>query len=123
MSATVNPPNGTVEHLVRVGQERPGQFTARAAGLPDVVATAATRQEALDQVCEQLRELRRSGQLVTVEVHSENALLQAFGKVDPNNPNEQAYLEELARNRQEDLERTLREIDSECSNTSSIPTT
>ena len=44
-------------------------------------------------------------------------------RADPNDPNEKAYLEELARLRQEDLERTLRELDQECSNSSSTPTT
>jgi hypothetical protein len=42
---------------------------------------------------------------------------------DPNDPNERAYLEAIARDRQEDLANTLRELEKECSNSSSTPTT
>ena len=42
---------------------------------------------------------------------------------DPNDPNERAYLDALARDRREDLEKTLLELDKECSNSSSTPIT
>jgi hypothetical protein len=48
--------------------------------------------------------------------------LQGSGRADPKDPNERAYLEELARLRREDLEQTLRELDQECSNSSATPT-
>ena len=123
MAATNQPQNGSVQHWVMVRPEPVGQYTARAAGLPDVAATAATREEALHRVHELLGALLASGQLVALEVLPANPLLQKFGGTDPNDPHEQAYLEELACSRQEDLERTLRELDQPCSNSSSTPTT
>ena len=54
---------------------------------------------------------------------SANPLLNYRGHLDPNDPLEQEFLEELARLRREDLERTLREDDQECSSSSSTPTT
>ena len=61
--------------------------------------------------------------LTEVEVPLAHPALQWFGHADPNDPDEQAYLEELKRLRQQDLERTLRELDEECSSSSSTPTT
>jgi hypothetical protein len=115
--------NGVVQHWILVRPEPPGRFTAQALGLPELCATAATRDEAIQQVRTRLGEWLASGQLVAVEVPGETPLLKWFGHTDPNDPNEQAYLEELARLRREDLERTLRELDQECSNSSSTPTT
>jgi hypothetical protein len=123
MAAANQPQNGAIQHWVVVRPDPPGQYTARAAGLPDVAATAATRDEALHRVQELLSALLASGQLVPLEVRPANPLLQAFGRTDANDPHEQAYLEELARVRQEDLERTLRELDQPCSNSSSTQTT
>jgi hypothetical protein len=51
-----------------------------------------------------------------------NPLLNFHGHLDPNDPAEKEFREELARIKREDLERTLRE-DEECSNSSSTPTT
>ena len=115
--------NGAVPHWVLVRPDGPGRYTARAAGLPEITATAPTRAEALHRVQELLSALLASGQLVALEVPSANPVLPAFGCTDPNDPDEQAYLEELARSRREDLERTLRESDEPCSNSSSTPTT
>jgi hypothetical protein len=58
--------------------------------------------------------------LLTSEVP--NPLLNFHGHLDPNDPAEIEFREELARLKREDLERTLRE-DEECSNSSSTPTT
>jgi hypothetical protein len=115
--------NGSFHHWVLVRPEPPGQFTAQALGIPGLCSTAVTREEALQQVRTRLGEWLTTGQLVSVEVPQENHLLQWFGRVDPTDPNEQAYLEELEHFRKEDLERTLRELDQECSNSSSTPTT
>ena len=50
--------------------------------------------------------------------------LQAYaGRRDPNDPESQAFLEILAQRRRDDLEETIRELDQECSNSSSTPTT
>jgi hypothetical protein len=51
-----------------------------------------------------------------------NPLLNFHWHLDPNDPAEKEFREELARLKREDLERTLPE-DEECSNSSSTPTT
>jgi hypothetical protein len=55
-------------------------------------------------------------------VPSANPLLNFHGHLDPNDPAEIEFMEEMARLKREDLERTLRE-DEECSSSSSTPTT
>ena len=60
--------------------------------------------------------------LLAGEVPSVNPLMNFHGHLDPNDPAEKEFREELARLKREDLERTLRE-DEECSNSSSTPTT
>jgi len=64
-----------------------------------------------------------------VEIHvpaaegpSPNPLLNFHGHLDPNDPSSIEFMEEMARMKREDLERTLRE-DEEWSNSSSTPTT
>jgi hypothetical protein len=61
--------------------------------------------------------------LMSSEVPSSNPLLHFRGHLDPNDPLEQDFVEELARRRQEDLEQTSLEDGQECSNSSSTPTT
>jgi hypothetical protein len=51
-----------------------------------------------------------------------NPLLNFHGHRDPNDPSSIEFMEEMARLKREDLERTLRE-DEEWSNSSSTPTT
>jgi hypothetical protein len=51
-----------------------------------------------------------------------NPLLNFHGHLDPNDPASIEFMEEMARLKREDLERTLRE-DEECRNSSSTPTT
>lgn len=60
--------------------------------------------------------------LVGDERQSANPLLNYGGFRDPNDPTEKEFVEEMARLKREDLERTLRE-DEEWSNSSSTPTT
>ena len=115
-------PNGTTHYGVLVRPAPAGQYTTQAVGLPDVCATAATRDEAVRRVRKHLCELLGSGELTEVEVPLAHPALQWFGHADPNDPAEQVYLEELARFRQEDLEQTLREYDQACSDFSSTPT-
>ncbi len=59
--------------------------------------------------------------LLTGEVP--NPLLNFHGHLDPNDELEKEFQEEMARLKREDLERTLREYDQECPNSSSTPTT
>lgn len=125
------PPSNTVHHeslrhWIVVCPEPAGQFTAQLLGLPELSATAASREEAIEQVRARILEWIALGQLVPVEMPKEHPLLRWFGHIDPNDPDEQAYLEELARLKAEDLERTLREYaeeDQQCSGSSSTPTT
>jgi predicted RNase H-like HicB family nuclease len=119
-------PSTTSSLLIVVRSEPPGQFTAQAVGLPEIQTTAATREEAIEQVQAALREWLAEGRLVLVPVSPPSPSSSGFGPKDPNDPLEQEFLQDLARFRQEDLERTLREYeqeDRECSNTSSTPTT
>ena len=52
-----------------------------------------------------------------------NPLLDFSEHLDPNDPLEKEFVEELARARQEDLEETIREDEQECRDSSSTPTT
>jgi predicted RNase H-like HicB family nuclease len=115
--------NGSVQHWVVARPEPSGQFTAQVVGLPELAATAATREEAIEQVRALLLDWVATGRLVSVEVPVTNPLLGFTGFLDPNDPIEKQFVEDLARFRQEDLERTLREYDEECSSSSSTPTT
>lgn len=105
--------NESLQHWIVVRAEPAGQFTAQLLGLPELAATATNRDEAIAQVRARILEWIALGQLVPVEIPREHPLLKWFGHIDPNDPDEIAYLEELARFRQEDLERTLRELDQE----------
>jgi predicted RNase H-like HicB family nuclease len=115
--------NGPWQNWVVVQPEPSGQFTAQVVGLPELRAAAATREEAIQQVRTLLSEWVASGRLVSIEVPRDNPLLRFDGHLNPEDPLEQEFLDELARLRREDLERTLREYDQECSDSSSTPTT
>lgn len=141
----MNPSSVPTSQLVLVRPEPPGLYTAQAVGLPEISATAATREEAIEQVRKIIQEWLAAGHLVAVQVPQENPLQKWFGHTNPNDPDERAYLDELARFRQEDLEgrldkefledlkrfreedlqRTLQEYELEdraCSDSSSTPT-
>jgi hypothetical protein len=61
--------------------------------------------------------------LISAAERSANPLLHFPGHLDPNDPIEQEFMEELARQRREDLEQTLQGDGQECSNSSSTPIT
>lgn len=61
--------------------------------------------------------------LMADDVQSANPLLHFRGHLDPNDPLEKEFVEELARLRREDLEQRLREDGQACLNSSSTPTT
>jgi predicted RNase H-like HicB family nuclease len=112
--------NASLHHWLVVRPEPAGQFTAQLLGLPELAATASSREEAIEQVRIVVEEWLASGQLVPLP-HP----LRAWPGHDPADPLEQEFLADLERSRQEDLERALRESSPEqqpCSNTSSIPT-
>lgn len=102
-------PHPAVQYPVVVRTEPSGQFTAEAVGLPELRATCPERAEALNRVRLLLCQWYAAGQLVQVELGQANPYLPRLPPKDPNDPLEKAYLEELARYRREDLERTLEE--------------
>lgn len=123
MSTSNGIENGSVRQLVMGRLEPSGKFTAEAVGIPELRATAATQAEAIDQVRAMLGEWLASGKLVSIDVPLPNPLLQFRGHLDPNDPLEREFVEELRRQRQRDIEDTLRESGPECSNSCSTPTT
>ena len=107
---------------VMVRPEPPGKFTATVVGLPELHAVADSEQDAISQARQMLITWLADGRVVPVHIpNGAGSDLDIFR--DPNDPAEKEYLEELARMRREDLERTLKEYDEECSNSSSTPTT
>lgn len=97
-------------HWVVVRPEPSGQFTAQLVGIPELCATAAKREEAIEQVRARILEWIATGQLVPLEVLSkDHPVLRFHGWADPNDPEEQVFLQELARLKAEDLKRTLRD--------------
>lgn len=115
--------NGSWRQWLVVRPEDSGEFTAQMVGLPELRATAATREKALGGVRALIEDWVASGRLVSLEIAGDNPLLRFRGHLDPNDPLEQAFVEELARRRRQDLEDTLREDDQGCSSSSSTPTT
>jgi hypothetical protein len=121
MAVTNTPQNGTVQQWI-VGRAEPsGQFTAQVVGVPELQATAATRADAIEQLRRLLGEWLASGKLMPIEVPYPNPLLHFSGHLDPNDPLECEFVEELHRRRREDFEATQREDGRECPNTSSTP--
>ncbi len=119
-------PQSALQYPVVVRQDSSGQFTAEAVGLPEIRATCSDRAEAIHRVRLVLCQWFAQGQLVLIELGQANPFLVGFTPIDPNDPGEKIYLEELERFRREDLERTLREYEAEdqtCSNSSGTPTT
>jgi hypothetical protein len=112
-----------MQHLILVRSEPPGQFTAQAVGIPEARVTAATKEQAIQQVRGLLAEWLSGGQLVPVEVPEENPLLKWAGHAK-DDPDFDLYLEEIRRYRQEVDERFRQEANEhECSDSSSTPTT
>jgi predicted RNase H-like HicB family nuclease len=112
--------------LIAVRPDPAGKYTAQVIGIPEVRATAQTEQEAIEEAQKMLAAWLGSSRLVAIEVPTPPSGVKQVnhqGHLDPDHPMEKEYLDELARYRREDLERTIREYDQECSNSSSTPTT
>jgi hypothetical protein len=108
---------------VVVRPEPPGQHTAHLLGLPEVSATAATREEALHQVQRMLAEWLTSGQLVPLELTQDNPWMKWFGWAKQD-PDFDLYREEIRRGREQEDQQFFKEMDErECSNSSSTPIT
>lgn len=120
MSTVLYPNPG--QHWVVGKPEPPGQFTVQVVGLPELSATAATREQAMQQVRTMLNDWIAKGMLTVIDVPVPTRRL-LHKHLDPNDPLEIEYLEELARMRREDMERSAKEGGWECPNSSSTPTT
>lgn len=101
--------------FILVRPDSNGQFTAQAAGIPELRATANSRELAIHNVEVALSQSLASGELVSVELPEENSLLRWYGH-SKDDPYFEEYLEEIRRFRQEADER-------ECSDSSSTPIT
>ena len=112
-----------IRQWVVVRTDPGGQFTAQVMGVPELQSTGSTREQAIETIRTLISEWIASGQLVAIDVPKPNPLLHFTGHLDPNDPIEQEFVAELARLRHEDYERTIREDEQECSNSSSTPTT
>src|SRR5271165_3921745 len=86
--------------LVQVRPEPGGQFTAQILGLADLQATAATREEALEQLRAVVRQQLDSGSLVCMDIPQENPLMRLFGHAK-DDPDFDDYLDEIRRYREE----------------------
>lgn len=84
--------------LIRVRAEPPGQFTAEAVGLPELHATADTREEAIGRVCELLNQGLAAGDLVAVAPQPARRRFAGHAKDDPSFDQ---YLEEIRRYREQ----------------------
>jgi hypothetical protein len=122
MQKRTNPWSG-VSSLVVIREQPPDKYIAQVVGIPEIQSVAATRDEAIQGVQALLKQWRDTGRLVLVEVAADPSALQGIPARDPGDPLEKEFFEDLARARREDLERTLQEYDTECSNSSSTPTT
>lgn len=123
MTVPSEPPYLPISPLVLVRPEPPGQYTAQVVGLSEIRATAATREEAIQQVRQVLMAWLASGQLVAVQLPPENPWLKYAGWAK-DDPDYEEYLEEIRRFRQEEDERFRQEVEEgECSDSSSTPTT
>jgi hypothetical protein len=115
-----------IYHYLFVRPDGAGGYSAGILGLPEIRASAPTAPQALQAVLKALDEWLATTRWVQVRVPDTipvHPATQYVGRFDPNDPLEQMYLEELARLRREDLERTLSEYDQECPDSSSTPTT
>jgi hypothetical protein len=115
--------------LVVVRPEPPGQFTAQVVGIPEVRATAATEEAAIEQARQILAEWLATARWIQVEVPADTAghplpkITDSIAQLHTNDPDLRESLEDLAQLRREDLQRTLRELDQGCPDSSSTPTT
>lgn len=103
-----------------------GQFTAHVMGLPEIRTVAATEEEAIARARTALAEWVKSARWVLIDLPvpaRQRSVIDSSTAVDSNDPMEHEYLRELEQMRAEDRERTLRELDRECSNSSSTPIT
>src|SRR5438067_1476407 len=87
----MNPNPAPASHLVAVRPEPAGGFTAQVVGLPELSATAATREEAVRQVQVRLAEWLADGRLVSVPAAGGGPVGTGWVPRDPNDPLEREF--------------------------------
>jgi hypothetical protein len=108
MAAPVN----AGDHLIVIRPVENGQFSAEPIGIPEIHVTAPTAQAALEEVRQKLSNW--PGQVHWV--HAVSSSVPPGAGHARNDPDHQAYLDEI--------ERYRREVEArECPSSSSIPTT
>jgi hypothetical protein len=109
--------------LVRVREEPEGQFTAEILGAPDIRATAATREQAIEQVRTLLQQQVNLGSIASIEIPRQHPIAKRAGYAK-DDPDFDLYLEEIRKFREEEDRREGRVWETEeCSDTSSTPIT
>ena len=109
--------------LVRIREEPDGQFTAELLGAPDIQATAATREAAIEQVHSLLQYQVNMGSIAAIETPRRHPLMDRAGWAK-DDPDFDDFLEEIRKFREEDDRREGRVWETEeCSDISSTPTT
>ena len=121
MSTSHTTGNGSILQWVIGQPDLSGEFFVQVVGLPELHATAPTRAEAIEKIRALLQALLASGNLMAIEVPCANPVLHFSGHLDPHDPIEEEFVDELARQRREDYEQSLRE--ETCPSSSSTPTT
>jgi len=115
-------PDPASSYLVRIRRGPDGQVTAHLPGAPDLQATAATPESAVEQLRARVREELNLGSLLAIEMPRENPLIKWAGAWK-DDPSFDAFLEEMRKFRAEEdrLDGYVTDAD-ECSDTSSTPT-
>ncbi len=109
--------------LVRVVEEPDGRFTARLLGEPDLSATSATPEEAVERLRARLQEEVNMGSLFAIELPRRNPVMERFGSAR-DDPTFEDYLEEIRKFREEMDRLEGRDLGPDgCSDTSLTPTT
>jgi hypothetical protein len=109
--------------LVRISSGPDGQVTAELLGAPDIRATAASQEEAVDQIRILLEQQVNLDSLVAIEIPQQNPLVKWAG-VWKDDPSFDDFLEEIRKFREEQDRREGYVPDpDECPDTSSTPTT
>jgi hypothetical protein len=124
MNPIPQPVEASTPLLLRLSQEGEG-YTAQVVGIPELRAVGATRDEAVEAARQAVGRWFDDGRLVALWAPARPRRPKPAGW-ERDDPLEQEFLQELARSRQEDLERTLEEYEREdrgCSVSSSTPTT
>jgi HPt (histidine-containing phosphotransfer) domain-containing protein len=92
--------NASLHHWLVVRPEPAGQFTAQLLGLPELAATASSREEAIEQVRARIGEWIAQERLTLAEIPSENPVMKWFGWAK-DDPEYDVFLAEMRRYREE----------------------